>query len=766
MVLKLPEAEIVVSAFIELNSRKAWRVSASGELRLALLSAAIFAALLLNSGSARAQSVAIQYDAANLQATYAASQLRTAFERRHYALADAPGAATFRVILALAPGKLPEQGFAIRRGKRTLTIAGGDNRGLIYGALAVAEQLDNGRPITDVQPLSEAPLVAFRAIKFDLPWDSYRASGALDQHMSTVRDIRYWTAFFDMMARNRFNAITLSNLHPWPYMVRTKGFAAANPFDDRQLEEWQRLHRTIFRLAKERGIDTYLLPFNIFVSKEFASAYKVGELNTYPRYNTRGTTSPIVRDYVRASIGQVLAEYPDLTGLGINLGEGMGDMSTDERLAYVNDTYLAAIRSAGRPVKLMWSINSVNTKEWKSTADDPGVDERRLRSLIESIDYVDRPVMVNFKFNWSHALSTTKLVQIHGGSFSDTYSTPSPRNYKVSWIARNEDVFALRWGVPSFVRRHVQTNGTPAYVGGYTVGSETYIPARDYFTRPADHKQWTYAFERQWLFYKLWGRLLYNPKTPDQVFADEFLRRYGNQGRNLLQAYERASATSLRLASLFYSQWDHTLYSEGMLWLDGRTMQYIGADALIRQKVLDPDYVSVADYVAARQAGRRFPVSSVTPPILAARLEADSRAALDLVRGIEPGQDLALDYEVSDIRTWAHLGLHLAAKLRGAVALQSYRTSGDAGAKDRAVAALKVALAEWDEIITITAPRYRPMLLTHFTGQSSAINPDAEFHWATMRDAVARDVEMAASAVPIHGVAVDDTKANASSRDQ
>ena len=38
--------------------------------------------------------------------------------------------------------------------------------------------------------------------------------------------------------------------------------------------------------------------------------------------------------------------------------------------------------------------------------------------------------------------------------------------------------------------------------------------------------------------------------------------------------------------------------------------------------MLDPDYVSVADYVAARQAGSRFPASRVTPPVLAARLEA------------------------------------------------------------------------------------------------------------------------------------------------
>lgn len=700
------------------------------------------------SAPAQAEDVSVSYDAANVQANYAAAQLRAALVRQQHVIVDPDQAGGFAIVMSIKASDLAPQAYAIDARPGSVTVTGADGRGLIYGALALVEQLDKGTSIRKLQSASEKPTVAFRAIKFDLPWDSYRASAAIDQHRDTVRDTRYWTAFFDMMARNRFNAITLSNLHPWPYMVRTKGFEKASPFDDRELEEWKQLHRTIFRLAKERGIDTYLLPFNIFVSKEFSEAYGVGKLNTYPRYNTKGEKSPIVRDYVRASIGQVLEEYPDLTGLGINLGEGMGEMTADERIGYVKNTYLAAIRDAGRPVKLIWSINSVETKEWQQTGHDPRIDEQMLRDTIEKIDFVDGPIQINFKFNWSHALSTTKLAQIHGGKLGDTYFTPAPKNYRVNWIARNEDVFALRWGVPSFVREHVKANGTPAYVGGYTVGSETYIPARDYFTASADHPQWTYAFERQWLFYMLWGRLLYNPDTPDKVFSDEFARRYGSKGRNLLAAYERASATPLGLASLFYSQWDHTLYSEGMMWLNGRTMEYISVDDLINQPVLDPAYVNIADYVAATQKGQTFPAARMTPLRLADRLVADSREALRLVRGINPGKDLALQYEVADVKTWAHLGLHLAAKIRGGVALQTFRTTGGPAAKKRAVRQLEIALDEWDEAVKITRPLYRPMLLTHFTGQSSALNPDAEFHWETLRASVAKDVELAVTAGP------------------
>lgn len=660
--------------------------------------------------------------------------------RHKHTLATRGDRSDYRIVLIRRPGALASEAYEITPQRGVLRIAGGDGRGIIYGAFAVIEQLENGTALNAVPPSREAPALRFRAVKFNFPWDSYRASATIDQHYATVKDVRYWEKFFDMMARNRFNSITLGTLHPWSYMIRTKNFPEANPFSDQELREWQRLHREIFRLAKERGIDTYLLPWNIFVSKEFAQAHDVGKVNVYPYYNTKGDRSEIIKRYVRESIEQVLKEYPDLTGMGIVLGEGMGGMTIPEKIAWMNETYLAAMRNAKRPIKLLWNVSSVDTTE----------EELALRRAIESVDFADGPVQLGLKFNWSHALSTPTLAQIHGGKLDDTYFTPRPKNYQIEWIARNEDVLALRWGVSSFVRAHVKANGVADYMGGYTVGSETYIPALDYFTAAKDGVDWTYAFERQWLFYKLWGRLLYNPDTPDAVFSAEFVNRYGPKASNLLRAYELASATPLRLASLFYSTWDHTLYSEGMMWLKGRSMAYIGAEDLIKQPVLDPAYVSVSDFVAAVAKGHKFGANRVTPPALADHLEADCREALRLVAGIETSGNTALTYEVSDVKAWAHMGIHLAEKIRGAVALQTYRTSSDARAQVDAVAHLQNALTHWDEVIRVTRPLYRDMLLTHYTGNSKALNPDARFHWEDLRSQVAADLEMTRRAVKLN----------------
>ena len=487
-----------------------------------------------------------------------------------------------------------------------------------------------------------------------------------------------------MLVENRFNVLSLWNMHPYTFMVRPKNFPEASPWSDEELAAWQALYRGIFRLAKERALDTCIVHWSIFVSRELAEAHGVAQQNFYPHYYVDGDTSEIVRRYFRESVTQVLEEYPDLDGVGISHGEGMGGMTPVERQQWMDDVLIAGMLEAKRRVKLIHRVPFSS-----GTSLDPGVSahvEEVTRAEMERLgDRFDGPIWVEMKFNWSHAHSTPRLVKVHGGELGETYFVPEPTNYKVTWMARNEDFFALRWGVPDFIRRHIALDGAASYVGGYFVGSETYIPALDYFTAVDEPVDWTWAFERQWLFYKLWGRLFYDPATPDAVFQAEFNRRYGPSGDNLLQAFSLASSTQLRLASLYDSRWDFTLNSEGFLALQGDYTRYISVDRLIDQPTMDPDYVSVADYVDTLRRGGSFGAGRITPPVLIDMLERDNREALRLVEGIDTAGNASLRYEVADVKTWARLGLHLAEKLRGAVALQTFRLGGGESYRQAAI---------------------------------------------------------------------------------
>jgi hypothetical protein len=656
------------------------------------------------------------------------------------------GASGFVVRLGLQPERLPAEAFAFAPSPKALAIEGGDARGLVYGALAAAEALRNGTRLGQIRGRREAPRLELRAVKFNTPWDTYRPSSALDQHYATARDVRFWKAFLDMLVENRFNAISLWTLHPFTYMIRPRSFPEASPWTPAELEEWKHLYREIFRLAKERALDTYVVHWSIFVSEAFAKAHGVARQNFYPHYYAPGDTSEIVKRYLRESVTQTLEEYPDLDGFGVSHGEGMADMTPLERQQWIDEVLIAGMLAARRPVKLIHRVPFSS-----GTSSEPGVSrnvEEVTRAAIERLgSRFSGPIWVEMKFNWSHAHSTPKLVKVHGGKLGDTYFDPPPSNYKVTWTVRNEDFFALRWGVPDFIREHVAQNAKASYVGGYFVGSETYIPALDYFTAIEQPVRWKWAFERQWLFYKLWGRLLYDPATPDAVFEAEFVRRYGEKARGLLRAYSLASATQLRLASLYDSRWDFTLYGEGFLALQGDYTKYISVDQLIRQPVMDPDYVSVAEFVAAERGGVSFPPGRVTPPALADRLERDNREALRLVAGIDTRADASLMYEVADVQAWAYLGLHLAEKLRGAVALQAFRLGGGDEQQARAIAHLERALGHWDEVVRITRPLYRDMKLTHYNHNFFVANDRNLFHWALVREEVAADVAIARSAL-------------------
>ncbi len=697
------------------------------------------------------QTVALIYSKSSLQQVYAAGRLQTALEKKGYSVKQGATTDTIYLSLNFSKSNLGSESYSISINGKNISITGGDERGLIYGSLSVAEDLDNGIPLEKIRASNEKPNLGLRAIKFDLPWDTYRHSYSLDQHIETCKDTSYWRAFLDMMAENRFNALTLWNLHPYTFMIRAKNFPEACPFSDAELKQWQTLFHTIFKMAKERAIDLYLVPFNIFVSPEFSKAHNVAMDNLQHNFFVNGDTSEIVKRYTRESVTQVLQEYPELTGFGLTLGEGMGGMSAQQREDWMKETIIEGMRLSGRKLKLIHRI------PFSSTTGSLGITsietEKLTRKAIDEegkLDFIEGPIYADLKYNWSHAHSTTTLVKVHGGKLYDTYFVPKPENYKISWTARNEDFFCLRWGVPGFVRSHINTNNQ-SYTGGYFIGSETYIPAKDYFTSITP-VNWKYAFERQWLFYKIWGRLLYNPTTSDDVFKAEFVRRYGKQGENLLEASSLAGATPLRLASSFDFTWDFSLYSEGFLALDSKTkrVDYISIDRQINQPPTDPNYVSIADYVKTISLGNSFDKSKITPPILASMLEKDCAKALELIKNIQPGTNHSLMYELADIKTWATLGLYFAEKLKGGIALQTYRVKGVEENKLSAISHLQKALHYWDEVVSITRPIYKDMPLVHYSeqdGKSWKENDQLRFHWGLIRPDVAKDVEIARSSL-------------------
>ena len=631
---------------------------------------------------------------------------------------------------------VPEEGYALQVDDNSIDIMAADRNGAIYGVYELLEQAKQKGGLVQVQSRTEAPKVGFRAIKFNLPWSAYRSNEAITLHRETVRDIKYWEGFLDMMAENRFNALTLWNHHPYSFMIRAKNFPYACEFDtDAELQEWQDFYHALFQMAADRGIETYLVNWNIYVSENFAKHHNLnGNANVSVEKGVDPKVAELAKQYNKESITQTLNEYTNLTGVGLSLGEAMGGMTAEDRQQWIMDTFIAGIQAADRPAKLIHRVPfSAGLKNGGSTSK---MTETITREALESIEGVEEPIWLEAKFNWSHGHSTPKLVKVHGGVLKDTYWNPPTDKFKMNWMIRNEDFFMLRWGVPDFIREHIRLNMNEN-IGGYYIGSECYIPAKDYMTK-LDHDQWQYAYERQWLFYKLWGRLLYNPDTPDETFKNDFILKYGKKAASLLEAYSMASRMPLHYASFIDVNNDKSLYSEGILSRYRRDeSEFLNVNLMIDKSSLDPDYLSIKTFVDRLQNNKAIKNGELTPLALADELNALSKRTFGLVQGIEPGNDVALRYEIEDVKVWAKLADYLAEKIRGGVAYYTFQKTKDKSEQKKAIDHLKKALKEWDAVIALTEPIYKTVPLTHFHYRK-----DNKFHWSKLRDAVKRDIEI------------------------
>ena len=683
------------------------------------------------------------YDTHSVQQDFGVMRLSQSLKAAGYSpvLADqteATGNDEIRVTILSSEEGIQNEGFSLSHGDSGIEIGAVDESGAMYGLLELADMID----IHGLDKVPEKTVNArfpFRAIKFNIPWGSYRRNESLQMHKETVRDLEYWESFLDMMAENRFNSLTLWSLHPFSYMIRPTNFPLACEFDDAELKEWQDFWRSLFQMAKDRGIETYLVNWNIFVSEGFIENYAPNANSNLGTHFQDSNNDPVIERYTKECVTQVIDEYPNLTGLGISLGEGMHDMDAVQREEWIMRTFVAGMAEARRKIKFIHRV------PFTAKANDPGSTDRATetmtREAIESLEVI-KPVWVEIKFNWSHAHSTPDLVQVHGGSISDAYWNPLPTNYAVTWMIRNEDFFILRWGEPDFIREHIAQNGQ-SYVGGYFVGSECYIPAKEYTHVPGhDHINWTYTWERQWLYYKQWGRLLYDPETSDDVFAIDFDNRYGKGvGSKMVEAYKLASRMPLRFASYVFNTWDFTMYAEGMLvaayykesGYNDEESPFLSLEELMDFNVLDPDYLSIREFVESVESGS-VEDAMVTPLELADELQQSAEKALSIVKEI-PAENPTLECELLDVQAWCCYGLYFAEKLRAAVALETFRITGDPGKKEEAVALINGAKTHYQQLVDITKQHHQPVPLIH-TGET-------KFHWEAYLDQVDRDISVA-----------------------
>ena len=487
-------------------------------------------------------------------------------------------------------------------------------------------------------------------------------------------------------------------------------------------------------MAKERGIETYILNWNIVTSPQMTEAHDVANYKDDLEWHygfTPADTSQIIVDYMRECITQVINEYPNLTGVGVSIGERM-KMPIEDAMQWVKNTFVEGIKRADRKAKFIHRAPF-------------SIDPEVAREYIESYTDFDDPIIMEFKFNWSHAHSSPYLSITHGGRIKDQYWNPKPTNYQMAWMMRNEDFIMLNWGNTDFIREHMAVNGQD-FVAGYFVGSETYIPAKEYRMKEGLAYNWKYAFEKQWEFYQMWGRLLYNPNLSDHFFIKQFEFKYGKEvGARLFEALKLGSRMPLALASFYQGTWDFTLYCEG--FLNGKqlyrtykeaTKAFINVEEMITHPALDQRYLSIDEFTNRQIKDEVILEEEITPVELAEEMESNGIKILKLCGEMESkasSRHTNFQIEVNDVKTWAYLSLYFASKLRGGIYLDEAVKTHNSDLKDISIKHLQEAVGHWENIIEVTEKQYREVSLLHIK--------TTKFSWKMFLPQVKKDIEIA-----------------------
>jgi hypothetical protein len=649
------------------------------------------------SSMAIGETVGVFYNPATPQHTFAAGDVKTALEAKGFTveindLSTLSGSYTGKkVVIALASntqvtallaaqggsaaGSPGEQAYALRTTttpQLSYWVLGGDNNGAMYGGLQIAENI-KFHSLAGTYNKEESPTVLKRGIKLNLPWDKNsgtygKTNGATFEGTSSqlaiedVWDMTFWTTWFDEMARNRYNVISLWSCHPFTSLVSVPGYedcAIQNVtyYDgtvkimpiEQKIVFWQQ----VMAYAHARGFEFYLFNWNIFTN---------GATGKYGI--TSSATNPSTITYMYKSMVELLETYPDLDGFGITNGE---KGSTEDFLwnTYGKGMRDYAIANPQRKLRLIHRFH------WTTFAE--------ITSLFSSLIALPN-VKLDVSFKWSQA---------------HMYSSPVPNNFSSSdkdailannlktWLTvRNDDMYYLTWGNPDFAREYI--NGMVALgtiYEGFYMGCDGYNPTRTFFSKNSV-TQGMLEVQRQEYMMKLWGRLSYNPNTPDEEFKNYLAVKYPTvSSTDLFNAWRHCSKGIQLTTELIQGTYslDFHWYPEDCGSGSGfRTIANFGG-----ANVASGSKLCSINKSASGTCG-----SSMSSYQLADYIETSSNEALSLISAMSADNNTELGVTLNNIKALSYLGLYCAEKIRGATYLKANNTPS-------AITAMGKAYSNW-----------------------------------------------------------------------
>jgi len=646
--------------------------------------------------------------------------------------------------------------------QKQFVISAGDTTGLMYACLELAEQIRINNKVPSTFPIKGEPFIKKRGLKFNIPLDirnpSYQDAGdAAQQNIAEMWNFDFWTQYLDMMARNRYNVLTIWNPHPFPSMIKMKNYpdvalkdvcGTSFPLDkDRtdeptakfiagcgisqqvldnlivlkkmSIEEKIVFWRKVMGYAKNRGVKVYFITWNIWMNSLAPSGWyrdqknKKGNEGKYGINNDQENIKTIA--YLREAVKEFILTYPDLAGIGVTAGENMEDRTDEfDREKWLWATYGEGIADA-KKIQPGRKIEFIH-RHWQS-----GVDK-----MVN--DFISKyPDEINLSFKYARA----RMYATTSPRWADEYVKELKQyNLKSWWNVRNDDIFHFRWGDPAFASAFIK-NFPEQITEGYFMGSDSYVWGREFISKhPTSPRQ--LEVEKHWYNFMLWGRMGYNPDISQATIEGMLAQRYkGVNSQQLFNAWATASKITSLATKFHWHDWDFMWAVEGCL--DLRKGFHTVEDFINKQPMQGSGIIGIPDAVKAIL--ERKVLAGITPLQVAASLDSLGDATLVFTKQqhVSEGKYTEEFRELLyDMDAFSYLGKYYADKIRAAYYLQAHRIIKDDMYKQKTIEALKNALVEWKSYAAAASRNYTPQFLSKTrTIDWNTLTNEVEKEWST-----------------------------------
>lgn len=697
---------------------------------------------------------ALIYDTKIGPIAFGAGDLKTALTANDFTVTALPpgdparAKQSVRIILTTEDAKLPGQpatkeiareGYDIQRvtsGDATnWWVIGKDAAGAMYGGLELAEAVQLANGLDGVTNRKANPHLEKRGIKFNIPLDARSPSYSDDSdsaqaNIANMWEKDFWSKKLDVMARHRYNLLSLWSLHPFPSMVKVPDYPKVALADVKRksgamwdatgtgmkmydkswelttlkkmsIEEKIEFWRWVMQYAKDRGIDCYLMTWNIFVYGTEPSGYGI----------TDSPKNDVTKDYFRKSVRSMLNTYPLLAGVGLTTGENMGSHDNAQNEQWAWETYGLGVSDAMADAKNPASPYHAPDRKISLIHRAHQADLKQIINVFSALPGrtdADSSLMFSFKYSQAHMLSSTKPLFIHQHDWFDNI----PDGSKIILTVRNDDMYNMRWGDPDFARNYYKNLPDLSKIAGVYIGPDGYTWGREYLsTEPDSPRQ--LVIEKMWYFFMLYGRLAYDPNIPNSRFEAIVGERFPTVSANkLFEGWASASKILPLVTRFYWGALDFQWYPEACWSAEGfETVQkFIKPRWKPMSAAQDGDrplLMSVNDFVKGEE-----PKGRMTPEQVADQLQQFSERSIASISGIEAGTNKELRQTLGDIKAMNSLGNYYAEKIRGAVALHRYETGKDAAHHAEARKHLIAASNHWKQYAAQWSSQYVKQALT------------------------------------------------------